>query len=407
VETFDQLLANPAGLDAGRLGRAKDERARQLALIGEITVTATVEGASVELDGFDVGKTPLPAPLRVASGTHVIAMMAPGYAPMRKQVTVAGSAKDPLVFELLPSDTQPAHLVLKTALPEGDVLVDGHVVGKTPLAASLALPSGAHVIEVRRPGYGTAKQDVTLGAGSTGELALEPQVDPTALAREGGYLALNVSEKEATAFVDGQPRGVYTSPLRLPHGVHLLRVEHAGFFPFERKIEVPKGSTKTVTVELMPTPEARDAYRSRTVTQRTWGYITTGTGAVLTAGGVTFLVLNKIDQSTKEDAFQKQVARNQPGGECDVTTERPPDCQAAVDITLRELQSSRAREKYGWITAGLGAASVGLGLVLLFTNDDPNRYEPKPESDVFGRLRLSPSILPGAAGGFVLSGVLQ
>src|SRR5262249_34988958 len=89
VETFDKLLAAPGILDADRLGRARDERARQAALIAEVTVTATVEGAGVELDGFDVGKTPLPAPLRVASGAHVVALMAPGYAPMRKQINVA------------------------------------------------------------------------------------------------------------------------------------------------------------------------------------------------------------------------------------------------------------------------------------------------------------------------------
>ena len=407
VEAFDKLLANPGSLDAGRLSRAKDERARQAALIGEVTVTATVEGASVELDGFDVGKTPLPAPLRVASGPHVIAMMAPGYAPMRKQVAVAGSAKDTLAFELQPSDTQPAHVTVKTTLLDGDVLVDDHAVGKTPLAASLALPSGNHVLEVRRPGYVSAKQNVALGAGSTGEIALEPVLDPASLEREGGYLALDVSEKESTTFVDGQPRGVYTTPLHLPRGAHWLRVEHAGFFPFERKIEVPQGASKTVSVELMPTPEARDAYHSRTTAQRTWGWIATGAGGALLAGGVTFIVLNKGDQSTKEDAFQAQVKRHATGGECDVTTQVPADCKDGAQITLDALTASRAKEKYGWITAGVGAAGLGLGLVLLLTNDDPNRYEPKPESDVFGSLHLLPLLVPGTGGGLVLSGDLR
>jgi hypothetical protein len=406
VEAFDKLLANPGTLDAARLARAKDERARQAALIGEVTVTATVEGASVELDGFDVGKTPLPAPLRMASGAHVIAMMAPGYAPMRKQIAVAGSAKDALAFELQPSDTQPAHLTVKTALLDGDVMVDDHAVGKTPLAASLALPSGNHVIEVRRPGYLTAKQSVALGAGSAGELALEPALDAASLDHEGGFLALAISEKDSTTFVDGQPRGVYTTPLHLPRGAHWLRVEHAGFFPFERKIDVPQGSSKTVPVELMPTPEARDAYRSRTVAQRTWGWIATGAGAALTAGGVTFLVINKNDQSKKEDAFQAQLARHQTGGECDVSMQVPPDCADGVPITLAALDSAKSKEKYGWIVGGVGVAGLGLGVVLLLTNDDPNRYEPKAESDVFGSLQLLPMALPGTGGGLVLSGLL-
>ena len=125
------------------------------------------------------------------------------------------------------------------------------------------------------------------------------------------------------------------------------------------------------------------------------------------AGGVTFLLLNKSDQSKKEDAFQAQLARHATGGECDVTTQVPPDCENGVQITLDALSSSRSREKYGWITAGVGAAGLGLGIVLLLTNDDPNRYEPKPESDVFGRLELLPLVLPGTGGGLVLSAELK
>ncbi|HTQ04391.1 MAG TPA: PEGA domain-containing protein [Polyangiaceae bacterium] len=408
VDTFDKLLANPAGLDAGRLGRAKDERARQAALIGEVTVTSPVEGAIVELDGFQVGKTPLAAPLRIGSGTHVLAMSAPGYAPMQKQITVVGLAKDTVAFELQPSDTQPAHLTLRTMLNDCDVLVDDHAVGKTPLAASLAIPAGNHVIEVRRPGYVSAKQNVSLGAGSSGELGLEPALDPSALDREGGFLALAISEKESTTFVDGQPRGVYTTPLHLPRGVHWLRVEHAGFFPFERKVDVPQGSSKTVSVDMIPTPEARSAYRSRTVSQRTWGYIATGVGAALTAGGITYLVINKNQQSDKKAAFERQVARFNPGGDCDQSGEPAADCAVAYKLALSDLSDATANEKYGWIAGGVGVAALGLGIVVLLVNDDPNRYEPKADSDVFGSLHVLPSILPdGHGAALFLSGTLR
>jgi len=406
VEAFDKLLANPAGLDAGRLARAKDERARQAALIGEVTVTSSVEGATVEVDGFEVGKTPLAAALRIAQGSHVVALAAPGYAPMQKQINVVGLAKDTVAFELLPSDTQPAHLSVKSSLLEGDVFVDDHAVGKTPLAASLALPAGNHVIEVRRPGYVTAKQSVALGPGSSGELALEPTIDPTALDRDGGYLELKVSEKESTTFVDGQPRGIYTAPLHLPRGVHTLRVEHAGFFPFERKVEVPQASSKTVTVDMIPTPELRAAYRSRTTSQRTWGYITTGVGAALTIGGATYLIINKHQHDDKEAAFQQQLARAKPGGDCDATTQTAPDCDVALKLALNDLDTVTSHQKYGWIAGGVGVATLGLGIVLLVTNDDPNRYEPKPESDVFGKLTLAPMFVPGG-GGVVLSGDLR
>lgn len=408
VDAFDKLLANPAGLDAGRLARAKDERARQAALIGEVTVTTPVDGAIVELDGFEVGKTPLAAPLRIGTGTHVVAMSAPGFAPMQKQIAVVGLAKATLAFELQPSDTQPAHLAVKTMLNDCDVLVDDHAAGKTPLAASLAIPAGNHVIEVRRPGYVSAKQSVALGPGSAGELALEPTVDTAALDREGGWLALAVSEKESTTFVDGQPRGVYSAPLHLPRGVHWLRVEHTGFFPFERKVEVPQAASKTVSVDMIPTPEARSAYRSRTVSQRTWGWIATGVGAALTVGGVSYLIVNKGQHDDKEKAFQKQIARYQSGGDCDPSGVQANDCTVARQIALADLDDVTSRAKFGWIAGGVGVAALGLGVVVLLINDDPNRYEPKADSDVFGSLRLLPSVLPdGRGGALVFSGTMQ
>jgi hypothetical protein len=407
VEVFDRLLANPTGLDAGRLARSKDERARQAALIGEIAVTTPVDGASIEVDGFDAGKTPLAAPLKVTSGSHVVAVLAPGYAPLRKQITVAGRARVDAPFELVPTDIQPAHIALKSRLLDGEVLVDEHPVGKTPLAASLALSAGNHLIEVRRPGYQAARQTITLGPGSTGEVTLEPVLDPASLEREGGFLALEVSERESTTFVDGEPRGVYTKPLHLPRGPHVLRVERAGFFPFERKVDVRKGGATSVKVELMPTPDERAAYRSRTVTQRTWGFIATGAGAVLTAGGLTYVIINKGQQSDKEDAFNAELTRSSAGGECDPMTQRPADCEESLNIALKDLKDTRSLEKYGWITAGVGAASLATGIVLLLVNDDPNRYEPKPESDVFGSLKLLPEVAPdGRGAAFVLSGTL-
>ena len=54
---------------------------------------------------------------------------------------------------------------------------------------------------------------------------------------------------------------------------------------------------------------------------------------------------------------------------------------------------------------GVGVAAAGLGITLLLTNDDPDRYEPRPESNVFGRLELVPYgwVGPGS-GGAALSG---
>ena len=406
VETLDRLLAAPADLDAERLTRAQDERARQLGRIGEIEVASSIAGASIELDGVEVGRAPLRAPLRVASGDHIVGAVAPGHAPLRRKVSVAGQARARVELELTPIEGKPAQLEIVSRVPEAEVLVDGQLVGHTPLGASLALAPGTRSIEARRPGYVSARQTLNLGPGSTGRIDLNPSPDPAALATEGGVLSLAISEPDAVVFVDGEPRGAYSQPLRLAHGVHWLRVERADFLPFERKVVVPKAATNSVPIELEPTPEKRADYRSSAVTQRTWGYLTTGAGAVMALGSLGFLIWNSGEESEAEEHFDTEARKQEAGGECDRSAGMQTNaCIQALELALDDLESVRSREKFGWVGVGVGAAAATLGVTLLLTNDDPDRYEPRPESDVFGRLRLAPTAWVGSnGGGAALSG---
>lgn len=405
VEAFDRLLQAPTGIDAEKLGRVRLERERQAALIGELEIVTSVAGALIELDGVEAGRTPLTKPLRVASGTHVVGVIAQGYAPLRKRVAVASATKTPLAFELVPQEVQLAHLEIRTRVPKLQVFVDGEQVGQTPLPASLALAPGDCKVELRRDGYTSALRTITLGPGATGMLELDPAIDAEALRSNGGDLDLAISESGAVVFIDGESRGPYVSPLRLPPGEHVVRVERGEFFPVERKVEVPVRSRALVRIELEPTPEKRTRYRNAATAQRTWGYVTLGAGALIAAGGTGFLIWNAGDVSEKEDEFEAEADRNSPGGECDPQVSQTDACLVALDNALTNLEDARGREVYGWIGVGVGAAALGTGVVLLLTGNDPDRYEPKAESDVFGRGRWLPHgwIAPGG-GGLGLSG---
>jgi len=408
VDAFDKLLAAPGNLDPERLDRVKAERARQLGKVGQIEVKSSVLGAIIEVDGLDVGKAPLATPIRVATGAHVVGITASGFAPQRKRLSVAGQATVGVEFQLEQLEGRPAQLEVSSSVPGAEVLVDGEPVGKTPLGASLALAPGSRLVEVRRHGYVAARQTVTLGAGSTGRLQLEPVADPAALAREGGQLRLIIREPDAVIFVDGQARGAYAGPLRLPHGEHLLRVERDQFISFERKVIVPRGSSATVPIELEPTPEKRAHYRGKTVRQRTWGWVSVGAGAAMTLGAAGFLAWNASEESDAEAKLDAEALKNEKGlgGDCDPEGKgQTQTCIDALNLRLADLVAVRDREKFGWIGGGVGLSVAALGVVLLVLNDDPERYEPKPESDVFGSLRFTPSAWLGpGSGGFGVSG---
>ena len=62
-------------------------------------VRSSYEG--IDIDGVEVAKTPLTAPLRVSEGSHVIGAVAEGYAHAHKEIVVAGNADASVAFELV------------------------------------------------------------------------------------------------------------------------------------------------------------------------------------------------------------------------------------------------------------------------------------------------------------------
>ncbi len=99
TDALDQVLADPRGLNPERVTMARQTRAEQAARTAEITVTASVDGATLDVDGVEAATLPLEKPLRVKSGTHVVGVVAAGYAPLRKEVTIATGEAQALRFD--------------------------------------------------------------------------------------------------------------------------------------------------------------------------------------------------------------------------------------------------------------------------------------------------------------------
>lgn len=172
--------------------------------------------------------------------------------------------------------------------------------------------------------------------------------------------------------------------MRLPLGRHSLRFQRAGFFDVERQVWVRKGEQK-LDVTLLPTPPYLDDYVKRARVQRFWGFVSLGGGAALAGGSAAFLLWNKSQKRAAERDFNALAdkAAASPDGTCDSDT-----CANELGILVNELDARRKRDVYGWVGASVGALSLGTGIYLLATGADPRRYDPKPESDVFGRLDL-------------------
>ncbi len=143
-------------------------------LIGSITVTCNVQGAMVFVNESEVGPCPFTQPLEVNLGEHDIEVMAEGYKPYKKTVTVTGGEAVsvdaildvvvPPASPVVPQATEPPTIAapkitkgyVSVEIDRGHgksrkVYVDGVLAGKTPLY-NLEVEPGEHKIAVEGSG---------------------------------------------------------------------------------------------------------------------------------------------------------------------------------------------------------------------------------------------------------------
>lgn len=374
------LAASPDPLKPEWRTRALAAQAHARARIGTIEITlGGVEqvdwaGAVVELDGVDVGRWPLSSPLRASIGKHVVSVLAKGFAPARKEVSVAGEASSKVTLEPVAVEGKLAQLAVQTNVAKATILVDGSVVGETPLSTSIALPPGKHVIEAKRAGYTSASTVLDLSAGGVGDAKLDLREDPAEVHRLGAVLVVRASEPAAIA-VDGLARDA-AGPLALPPGAHRLRVEASGFRALERDVFVVEGTTTTVDVDLVPTPQTLAAHDASVAAHRRWGFVGVGTG--LAAGIVSGLFLGryaskKSDVDARRDAHEATTFGD---GECGrgVTVDQAELCAARASAIDADARANRTNLIVGLATGGVAVVGLGVGLWSFVTAPDADRF---------------------------------
>ena len=391
TDTMDRMLIERGPLPPEVLIQARSRREQQAQRIAQLNVTTNVP-AAIEVGGTPVGRTPLQAPLRLASGTHVVGAVAAGYVPARREVTVAGGTLQELNLELAPAEEALAQVAVRSNVPAADVFVNGSRVGKTPLRAPLVLPPGDHVLELRRRGYSPVRRPLSLAAAGRNALTIEMYEDPALRPADTGTLAVAVSEDDAVLLVDGQPRTIYRGGGRppgtftaaidgLPWGTHTLRVERPGFQPVERPVEVLAGATAQVRVTLRPTTENYQAYVRRTRSARRWAGAAVTAGTVMTIGSAALAISRhfSLQDARQVLEYERRDQTSMGGGSCDPSLGLSPLELAVCDARLRQAEnavSDRQRLRLvGLAGVGAGLLVAGVGAFLISSGEDPRRYD--------------------------------
>ena len=143
---------------------------------GSISVSSTPSGASVNLDGWDKGMTPVTLE-QVKAGSHTLTLKKAGYYDATQTVLVSGGAVAQVAITLVPQGQPPSGagtgtLTIRSA-PEGaSVYLDGEKLGTTPLTVP-GVKAGAHRVLLTLQGYPDNSQTVEISSGSEKEMSVD------------------------------------------------------------------------------------------------------------------------------------------------------------------------------------------------------------------------------------------
>lgn len=229
------------GIEVGRAaGQRFDFELRKLP--GRLRVTSEPSGASVVIDGEQVGQTPLAA-VSLAPGPHTLRLSARRHQVHQAQVEIAGANKlQTLAVELVPAWAP----VTVNSEPAGATLVvDGEARGTTPVTVELG--AGRHKVALELEGYQGWMQELQVTAG-------EPQtLDRVQLQPALAQLAVTTQPAGASVSVDGDYRG--RSPLTVdltPGSKHALGVTKAGYTARSVQRQMAAGETAELALRLEP-----------------------------------------------------------------------------------------------------------------------------------------------------------
>jgi len=232
-----------------------DEKSQQLMLVmeklpGRLTITAhqegqpssPIDGATVYLDGNEIGVTPLSA-LEVDAGLRQLVVKAEFYQDLESQLEIEGMGiSQTLNLPLVPGW---AEVTIATLPSHALVSIDGTPRGETPL--SLKLAAGTYELHITAERYKPWQTQLEVQAHQP------PVLDTIQLQPADGTLALTTKPSGANVTVGGTFVGQTPIDISLePDADHTLQISKAGYENSERRVRVATAGLEKLNLTLVP-----------------------------------------------------------------------------------------------------------------------------------------------------------
>ncbi len=212
-------------------------------LPGLVTIASgNIDQARVQIDGIDIGVTPL-SDVAIEPGEHQLTISKDRYLDYGEIITIEGRS----VKQSYEADLEPAWATLSfTTQPVGaDVIVDGELVGTTPLNADIL--QGRRDVTLKLVGHKAWQEDFDVIAGEdfiVPEVALEPA---------DGLVFIQSSPSGANVTIDGEFQGLTPLEVSLtPNENHELTFFKNGYQPGSTSIRTSPNEEQEVRFQLDP-----------------------------------------------------------------------------------------------------------------------------------------------------------
>lgn len=212
-------------------------------LPGKVTIaTPELAGARVQIDGVDIGETPL-VDVPIEPGEHQMTISLDRYLDFGEAINIEGRE----VEQSYEANLEPAWAVvsLSTTPAGADVLLDGDVIGTTPLNAEIL--QGRRDLTLKLVGHKAWQDDFDIIAGEDFSIPLV-ELEPA-----DGLVFIRSNPSGASVTIGGEFKGLTPLEVALPPDQnHELTFFKSGYFSNKTSIRTEPDQERELNISLDP-----------------------------------------------------------------------------------------------------------------------------------------------------------
>ena len=225
---------------------------------GSLSILSEPIGATVYLDNFVKGETPLDI-LELPVKDYMIRLELKDYQMLERRVTVQYAENTTQKYSL---DPLPGKLNVFTSPARATIIIGGErYTSSSSGIATIELPVGQYRIEISKDGYEPLEKQVSIQPNDLGTLDINLKKLPSGVSSnpDMGFLTANTSDGRVRLKIQGI-KEVQRMPLEyfeLIYGTYNLKAFGIGLETEKRKVEIERQKTTTIEMNLKKKQRAK------------------------------------------------------------------------------------------------------------------------------------------------------